>query len=70
MIILAAYLFLWFNSLFATILSIILIFILIPIAAYLFYHRGVFLNIIFPILGIVLHKIIADAEDMFEHIKK
>jgi hypothetical protein len=65
-IVLAAYLFLWFNSLPATLLSIGIIFAGFPLVVYLFFKYNVFVNLIFPVIGIILHKSVADIEEFIE----
>ena len=62
-ILLAAYLFLWMDSIPATIFSFLLIGLLIPISVFLFYKYNLFINVILSILGIIIHKDIAEFEE-------
>ncbi len=66
-IIMAAYLFLYFQSLLAQILgSIILISIFGVASYYYFLHTGVFLNFIFAVIGMGFHKTISNVEEIIE----
>ena len=62
-IIIAAYLFLWMDSVPATVISMIMISVLLPISIFLFFKYNIFINLVFPIIGIILHKDIAELEE-------
>lgn len=67
-IIVAAYLFLYFASLLAQILvSIILILTLGVISYYYFLYTGIFFNFIFAVAGMSFHKTISDIEEIIEN---
>lgn len=63
----AAYLFLYFQSLLAQLLgSVVLIATLGTMSYYYFLHTGVFLNFIFAVIGMGFHKTIANIEEIIE----
>lgn len=65
-ILLAAYLSHWFNFIPATFFSLVIIGAGIPLTVYMFFRFSLFINIIFPMLGIILHKDVAEFEKFFE----
>jgi CHASE2 domain-containing sensor protein len=70
-IVLAAFLFLYFSSFLAEILgSGILILILGVVSYYVFLRTGVFLNFIFAVIGMSFHKTIATIEDEITETKE
>jgi hypothetical protein len=63
----AAYFFLYFTSLFAQAISSILLIVTLGVFSYfLFQHTGVFLNFVFAVVGMSLHRVISDMEDVIE----
>jgi len=63
-IVIAAWFFLYFTSLLAQSLgTITLLLVFGPISWLFFIKKGIFLNFVLPIIGMVLHEIIADVEE-------
>lgn len=63
-IVIAAWFFLYFTSLLAQIFgTITLLLVLGPISWLFFIRKGIFLNFVLPIIGMVLHEIISDVEE-------
>jgi hypothetical protein len=66
-IILAAYIFLYFTSLLAQIIASLLILIVFGYFSYLYFLKtGVFLNFVFAIVGMSFHETTKDLEEIFE----
>lgn len=66
-IILAAYVFLYFTSLLAQIIASVLILLVFGYLSYLcFLRTGVFLNFVFAIVGMGFHETVADLEEIIE----
>ena len=66
-IILAAYVFLYFTSLLAQIIASVLILLVFGYFSYLWFLRtGVFLNFVFAIVGMGFHETVADFEEIIE----
>jgi len=65
-ILIAAWFFLYFTSLLAQILGTMTLLLFFgPISWLLFIKKGIFLNFVLPIIGMVLHEIIVDVEETF-----
>jgi hypothetical protein len=66
-IILGAYVFLYFTSLLAQILASVLILLVFGYFSYLYFLKaGVFLNFVFAIAGMGFHETVADIEEIIE----
>jgi CHASE2 domain-containing sensor protein len=70
-IIFAAILFMRYDSVLAFLIAtIILLVALGPITIYAYYKKGIFINIVFPIIGMAIHKSIAEYEEAIEVLRK